>query len=53
MLVIHRAYTNQPLLVDINLLTSVFPEKAGSALARVRLNLASFAAATSAESYQS
>lgn len=34
--ILYRAYSAQPLLVDINLLTNVFPVRAGEALARIR-----------------
>ncbi|HUS19792.1 MAG TPA: MraY family glycosyltransferase [Terriglobales bacterium] len=41
-LIIYRIYTPEPLLVDINLLTTHFPEQAGAALARARQNMLEF-----------
>ncbi|MEO5936742.1 MAG: MraY family glycosyltransferase [Terriglobales bacterium] len=38
-LALYRAYTPMPLLIDINLLTSGFPVRAGEAIARVNVGL--------------
>jgi UDP-GlcNAc:undecaprenyl-phosphate/decaprenyl-phosphate GlcNAc-1-phosphate transferase len=49
---LYRAYSDLPLLVDINLFTSGFPMKAGEALERARLALTHLATSSPRQRYE-